>query len=170
MTKRILTLLFFTLSITTYAESTYTQTEVDLKFELQQKEMDEKLLVLKNEKDKADIKIVEQDKRLAETQSRLSKIIDLFGIIIAGLTILVTVAGFFIDKNNKKKRKEVEDEFEKLKMDNEKQMNFIRQHAQLVAEKAQLMAEKAALEIDNIKDDANSFLMEIKSKSSSKEK
>lgn len=170
MSKRIIILLLLALSITTHAQNTYSQTEVDLKLELQQKGMDEKFLELKNEKDKVDIKIIEQDKRLAETQGRISKIIDIFGVIIAGLTILVTIAGFFMDKNNKKKRQEIEDEFDKLKMDSEKQIDYIRQHAQLVAEKAQLMVEKAALEIDNIKNEANSYLMEIKSRNNSKEK
>ena len=63
MTKKILILILFTLSITAYAQNTYSQTEVDLKLELQKKELDEKLKELKNEKDKADIKMIEQDKR-----------------------------------------------------------------------------------------------------------
>lgn len=162
MTKKTLVLFFLLLSITTYAQNTYSQTEVDLKLELQKKEMDEKLKELKNEKDKTDIKMIEQDKRLAETQGRLTKIIDVFGLIIAGLTILVTIAGFFMDKNNKKKRQEIEEEFDTLKMESEKQIDLIRQHAQLVVEKAQLMVEKTALEIDNIKDEANIILTEIK--------
>lgn len=170
MGKKIIIIFLFSISISTYAQNTYSQTEVDLKFELQQKEMDEKLKELKDEKDKVDIKIIEQDRRLAETQGRLSKIIDIFGLIIAGLTILVTIAGFFMDKNNKKKRQEIEDEFEKLKLDSEKQIDYMRKHAQLVAEKAQLMVEKAALEIANIKDEAAFYLKEIKSKNDSKEK
>ncbi|WP_165020598.1 MULTISPECIES: hypothetical protein [unclassified Dysgonomonas] len=161
MTKKILFLLVFCISLATYAQSTYSQTEVDLKLELQKKEMDEKLTELKNEKDKADDKIIEQNNRLAETQSRMAKIIDLFGIIIAALTILVTIAGFFMDRNNKKKRQEIEDEFDKLKVESEKQIDYIRQHAQLVAEKAQLMVEKAALEIDHIRDEAHTSLAEI---------
>lgn len=37
MTKKTLTLILFTLSITAYAQNTYSQTEVDLKLELQKK-------------------------------------------------------------------------------------------------------------------------------------
>lgn len=169
MTKKILILLLLFLSITVYSQTTYSQTEIDLKLELQKKEMDEKLAELKNEKDKTDMKIIEQDKRLAETQGRLSKIIDLFGLVIAALTILVTIAGFFMDRNNKSKRKEIEDEFELMKIESEKQIDYIRQHAQLVAEKAQLMVEKAALEIDNIKDEANIYLEEINTLKTSNE-
>ncbi|MBD8347327.1 MULTISPECIES: hypothetical protein [unclassified Dysgonomonas] len=161
MVKKLLFMLLFFLSIVTYAQNSYSQTEVDLKLELQKKEMDEKLTELKNEKDKVDIKMIEQDKRLAETQSRLSKIIDIFGLVIAALTILITIAGFFMDKSNKKKRQEIEDEFDKLKAESEKQIDYIRQHAQLVAEKAQLMVEKAALEIDHIKEEAHTSLAEI---------
>lgn len=161
MAKKILFLVLLLLNISAYAQQSYSQTEVDLKLELQKKEMDEKLTELKNEKDKVDVKIIEQDKRLAETQGRLSKIIDIFGLLIAAFTILVTIAGFFMDKNNKKKRREIEDDFERLKEESEKQMDYIRQHVQLVTEKAQLMVEKAALEIDHIKDEANSSLAEI---------
>ncbi len=167
MTKKILILILFTLSITAYAQNTYSQTEVDLKLELQKKELDEKLKELKNEKDKADIKMIEQDKRLEETQGRLAKIIDVFGLIIAGLTILATIAGFFMDKNNKKKRKEIEDEFDRLKIESEKQIDLIRQHALLVVEKAQLIVEKTALEIDLIKDEANISLTEIRKRKKS---
>lgn len=51
-------MLLFFLSIVTYAQNSYSQTEVDLKLELQKKEMDEKLTELKNEKDKVDIKMI----------------------------------------------------------------------------------------------------------------
>lgn len=37
MTKKTLTLILFTLSITGYAQNTYSQTEADLKLELQKK-------------------------------------------------------------------------------------------------------------------------------------
>ena len=137
MIRTLILLLTIIFSTAIYAQDAYTKTEIDLKLQLQQKEVDEKLRVVEDKEIRIEQAIASQDKRVDEANGHLTIIVTVLGIFIAVIAVIVAVAGIYAARQARK-----------AKDDAEKEIAVIKNWAELEVEKARLEVSKKMVEVD----------------------
>lgn len=143
--KFIFTTLFIVLSASGLkAQDSYSKNEVDIKLELQQERVNSKLDAVERENNTIDIKLAAQDKQIENLKF-------IFGILLSLIALAVTFSSIFIDKRNKERLADLEEELKTAKDDAIEELNRIK-------EIANLEVRMAKVELDEIRAETKRFL------------
>ena len=131
MLKKIALFILVVSTVELQAQDYYSKEEVDMKLELQQEKINAKLDAVERENNSIDTKMAAQDKQMNYQDKQIETLKFIFGAFLSVIGIFVAVAAFFIDKRNKNRLSEMEEELKNAKDDALKELNRIKDIANL---------------------------------------
>ena len=131
LNKFILITFFISATFALSAQNVYSKEEVDIKLELQQERINSKLDAVERENNSIDAKIVAQDKQIAYQDKQIENLKFIFGILLSVIGIVVAAGSFFIDKRNKERFADLEEELNAAKDDALEELKRIKEIADM---------------------------------------
>lgn len=131
LNKFIITILFVFFVNGLCAQNSYTKDEIDMKLELQQERVNSKLDAIERENNSIDSKITAQDKQIGHQDKQIENLKFIFGMLLSVIAIAVGLGAFFVDKRNKERFLDLEEELKAAKEDALQELKRIKDIANL---------------------------------------
>lgn len=159
MMKNVILILLLLLCSTTYAQKTTAQSELDLRLELQQKEIDSKLQALQVRSEIADAKEKQIDEKIELQNAQIHNAILTGSIILAIMAVAAILIGYMAGRNSNQKIQVIKTAVGNFAKTTDKD---IKEFKETTKERIDIIKENTKNEISYLKEETKNQIKEIK--------